>query len=471
MCAAAECKLRTSPHLVVVPRGSDYAVYHRWRGGLCLVDKAALDLLNHLKTPTDGSPVHRESYGYHEHTAENFIRLFSARGFIINEECDEDAYLAARIQDRRQTGIAGTHIAAVQLVISNACNFKCRYCFEATEHVRESVMESTRKTMLAEDGIAYLEQVIALARRAGRQSLAIQFFGGEPLVNWKVMKKILTYFGRGQHHQLRLYYVVVTNGSIMTDDIASTLKEFDVSVVVSLDSPENESRPLANGKNSSAIVERGLALAKRYGNRLAINAVYGEATFNEFNLDLVDFALDHGIFEIGVILDLDRDFYIRRSADDIVDTLCRVYHYGRAKGIMVTGYWHMIFDNLVGIDRYEAVGYKTCSALGCQLSIEPSGEVFACKACCVGLGHAMHLSELLHSKTYMQYNMRSCESPPPCIGCEIEHFCSGLCVGSIEKAYGNIQSVESAACKVYRKVVARLISDASVGELPGFYLQ
>jgi uncharacterized protein len=125
----------------------------------------------------------------------------------------------------------------------------------------------------------------------------------------------------------------------------------------------------------------------------------------------------------------------------------------------------------VGIDRFDAIGYKTCSALGCQLSIEPSGDVFACKACSIPLGHAMHLSQLLHSRSYMQYNMRSCASPPPCIGCEIEHFCTGLCVGSIEKTYGNIQSIERAACDVYRKLVARLISEASVGELPNFHLR
>jgi hypothetical protein len=75
-----------------------------------------------------------------------------------------------------------------------------------------------------------------------------------------------------------------------------------------------------------------------------LNSVLGEATFDLFQCDLVDFAFDHGVYEIGVVLDLDPAFYERRFADEITNKLWEVCKYGWSKGVVVTGYWHQIFQ-------------------------------------------------------------------------------------------------------------------------------
>lgn len=177
------------------------------------------------------------------------------------------------------------------------------------------------------------------------------------------------------------------------------------------------------------------------------------------------------VYEVGVVLDLDPSFYKNRNTDAIVDKLLDVYTYGRSKGVIITGYWHQIFQGIVANDRYRQVGFKNCSAMGVQLSIEPSGDIFSCKASGGYFGNILQSAQLLQSKTYKKYAIRACNSPDPCQKCPIEHFCAGMCLGPVENKYGNdIYAVEEAACNVYRDLTRRFILNVSEKQVPTFYL-
>jgi uncharacterized protein len=51
------------------------------------------------------------------------------------------------------------------------------------------------------------------------------------------------------------------------------------------------------------------------------------------------------------------------------------------------------------------------------------------------------------------------------VGCEIENFCSGLCLGPVEKKYGTVNAIEKSACDVYRLLVRQLVADADAGAM------
>jgi uncharacterized protein len=312
---------------------------------------------------------------------------------------------------------------------------------------------------------AYLHAVIGMAKRAGNSVLAVQFFGGEPLLNWRTVRHVLQHFDNGADG-VALSYSVVTNGSTITDEMARTFRQYGVPVIVSYDSPAGDGRPFAGGRKSHDTIRRGIDLLVRQRNRVVLNAALTNSTFDLFDRDLVDFAVNHGVYEIGAVLDLDPSFYETREAAAIADKLWDVCVYGRSKGVVLTGYWHQIFQGLAADDRYGAIGYQNCSAMGVQLSIEPSGAIFACKASGGYFGHILHIEEMLSSKTYRRYAMRACRSPDSCLGCDINHFCGGLCLGSIENRYSDIQAVESSACDVYRELTRRLILGATVGQVP-----
>lgn len=464
-------RLRTSVNLKVIPRRSEYAVYHGVYGGLFLAGKDTVDLLQYFNVPKSLFEMIREGRLTGEQ-AISLVPLLISKGLLVPATFDEKSIIAARRQQRQQDLATGRQVRAVQLVLANRCNLRCNYCFEALgetplaqslyanaspERV-DAQVSPANMMMTSEKGETYLRAVIELVRRAGNKVLAVQFFGGEPLVNWNVARYILNRFGDGDSN-VALSYSVVTNGTIVTKEMAETFRNRQVSVIVSYDSPRGDARLMRSGKNSHDAIRRGIDLLHQYGIRLALNAALTDATFDLFDRDLVDFAFSHGVYEIGVVLDLDPSFYRKHGEAAIVDKLWDVYVYGKSKGVIVTGYWHQIFQGVAADDRYEQIGFQNCSAMGVQFSIEPSGVVFACKASGGYFGNAMQMEDLLRSETYRKYAMRACVSPEPCRDCEIQHFCGGLCLGSIENKYGgDIWSVENYACNVYRSLTRRLIS-------------
>ena len=476
--ASAEARLQTSAHLKVVPRPSDYALYHGVYGGLFLANRQAIDLLRLFEQPTAIREAVRAA-NLSDLPAEALIQYLELKRLLVPEDFDEQTIVADRQTQRERDLVSGRQIRAVQLIVTNRCNFRCQYCFEglgATPPAQTVYGRSSRERSDAQhdranavmhpaEAEAYLHAVIDMAKRAGNSLLAVQFFGGEPLLNWRTVHHVLQHFGNSTDG-VALSYSVVTNGSTITDEMARTFREHEVPVIVSYDSPGADARPFAGGRKSHDTIRRGIDLLARQGNRVALNAALTNSTFDLFDRDLVDFAVNHGVYEIGVVLDLDPSFYETREAAAIADKLWDVCLYGRSRGVVLTGYWHQIFQGLAADDRYGAIGYQNCSAMGVQLSIEPSGAVFACKASGGYFGHILDMEEMLSSEIYRRYAMRACRNPDSCLGCDIDRFCGGLCLGAIENRYGDIQAVESSACGVYRELTRRLILGATNRQVP-----
>jgi uncharacterized protein len=463
-----EERLQTSKYLQAMSRVDGFALYHSLYGGLCLVDKNIQDLFNTLYTPRSGRELWRSTGTYEEKQIESFMRIFKAKEFLVDPGIDEYAVFKERKRGLEKRLHLGSQIGVVQLVLTNRCNFRCKYCFindiYASEERFRSQASISNRMMSCENARIYIEKIIELVKKNGKKSLFIQFFGGEPLVNWKTMKFVLEHFGNGEKYGIEIGYTIVTNGSLITDNIAEYCKNYNIPVVVSFDSPLGKMRTLANGKNSIEKVERGLSTLNKYHNRIVFNSVLAEETFQYFDIHLVDFALKYYIFEIGVLLDLDPKFYENRQTEDIVRRLWDVYIYGKQKGVLLTGYWHMIFQQIRMHDVFRVRGFKTCSGTGCQLSVEPSGDVFACKGSSGYFGNILKLEELLASENYRKYAMRTFRNADECDGCEIENFCSGFCLGPLEKKYGDIYVVDKNTCSVYKELTRRLIMDMELDE-------
>ncbi len=230
-------------------------------------------------------------------------------------------------------------------------------------------------------------------------------------------------------------------------------------------------RPLKNGEDSTPVVMQGLRRLQKYGNRVAINAALTSATWEEFDESIVDLAVDVGAGEIGVVVDFDPTFYSTYGTQNIVDRLWRVIEYGRGRGIVLTGYWHQIFQVLLGFDVVSERGFKNCSAKGAQFSIEPNGSVFACKAGSTLLGSIDQGEKILDSEAYLDHAKLRRDNPAFCKGCEIEGFCAGLCLGPLEKKYAAIDAVEPSACDFYRGITRKHIESLRPYEIATFDLQ
>lgn len=473
------------------------ATYHRLLGGLFFLDDAAQDLLMSFKKATPVSA--RILSGDVRSRREELVQQLVARNILV-----EDIKLP--IQNESSQPLE-KKVNIIQLILANACNFGCTYCFEGVQgkemsaeeeankvdnsriiakdsikvNIEDSIYASkdrfdhqyspSNRSMKPEDGVEYVASALKVARSEGVYEVMVQFFGGEPLLNWRTIKAVLERFGRGEGEGMIIHYSTVTNGSLITSEVAETFAKYEVAVCVSVDSPNSTSRPLKNGDDSMPVVVKGLRLLQKYQNRVAINAALTFDTWDDFNESIVDLAADVGAQEIGVVVDFDPTFYAEFGADNIVDRLWRVVEYGRTKDVVLTGYWHQIFQVMLGFDAVSHRGFKNCSAKGAQFSIEPNGSVFSCKAGSTLLGDIRDERKILNDKPYLNHAQLRRENPEFCRGCEIEGFCGGLCLGPLEKKYDSINAVEESACDFYRKITRKHIEAVEPYEIATFDLQ
>jgi uncharacterized protein len=477
--------------------GQRLAVYHRHLGGLFFLDTAGAQVLQSFIRPQLLDPELLESEA--ETRQEELIQQLIARRVLVRPEQQGVSPFPE--------GEVHKKVNIIQLILANACNFGCTYCFEGVQgkemsaedeinrvdesrliaregikvNIEDSIYASKERfdhqydpknrSMKPADGVAYVESALAVAKSAGVEEVMVQFFGGEPLLNWRTIKAVLDRFGNGQQDGIHIAYSTVTNGSLITEEVAENFARHQVAVCVSFDSPTSPSRPLKNGDDSTPVVIAGLRMLQKYGNRVAINSALTSATWYEFDESIVDLAVDVGAREIGVVVDFDPTFYSTFGTQNIVDRLWKVIEYGRSRGVVLTGYWHQIFQVMLGFDSVSYRGFKNCSAKGAQFSIEPNGSVFACKAGSTLLGNIRDGEQLLDAEPYQAHARLRRDNPEFCKGCEIEGFCGGLCLGPLEKKYATVNVVEPSACDFYRGITRKHIESLKPYEIATFDLQ
>ena len=190
-----------------------------------------------------------------------------------------------------------TVVKALCLHIAHDCNLACKYCF-----AEEGEYHGRRALMSYDVGKRALDFLIANSGQ--RRNLEVDFFGGEPLMNWQVVKDLVAY-GREQEkiYDKHFRFTVTTNGVLLNDEIMDFVnKEMD-NVVLSMDGRKevhDNMRPFRNGKGSyDLIVPKFQKLAdsrdqKRY---------YIRGTFTRNNLDFsqdIKHYVDLGFKEISI---------------------------------------------------------------------------------------------------------------------------------------------------------------------------
>ncbi len=391
----------------------------------------------------------------------DIYRYMKDNFFIVPNGYDEFEIIKEDIKERNRMAHTGYLFRQLQLIMSHSCNFRCSYCYEkdiGIEH-KTTHQESSNSNMLFHIADKAVKEALKVTTK-NNNHLFVEFFGGEPLVNWEIIKRILEKYENGNFVGNNISYSMTTNGSMLNKRIANVLKKYNVNVTVSLDSLQSPQRIYASGKAASKDILRNISMLSNNDNIITLNSTISKETINNFNhRELIDFAIDNNIRMIGLILDLDVNAYRDKNYQDkIVNTIIEAYNYGNSKGLPIVGYWFQIFSQIIGTQMLAlASGYKTCPATGCKLSIEPNGDIFVCKGPFQKVGHIDNFDDTFTSPYYKSYLNALYKVEGNCRGCELEGFCSGVCMGSLEKRYRDISIIEHPACVIYRKIVKKLL--------------
>jgi len=470
-------RLVRSRYLQLVPRGDGFAAYHSLFGNLKLVNGAVVELLNRFTRPCTpeeagggaaaaGGPAGGAGSG-----GRDSIPQLRDLYYLVEEGTDEREVVDRRLGEREGALRRGALINALQLDISDACNFKCLYCFaDRSDHrseERRRLISHPQKLMSLELAELAVSTLLDNCRKNGKDRLVVKFFGREPLLNWRVMEALMDRFGAGRDG-VGIRWDCTTNASLVTEEIAEKFREHGVNTYVSVDSiaeANDVNRPSKQGGKTFEAIDRAIALLRSHGVTVFISAVVSSVSFDNFDGRLVDYARSRDIDTAIVLLAMQDDYLMcqrTRTTEEIVSKLYEIYDYGRANRVKIVGYWHNPLRRLLlstHRDFYAPKGedHNSCTATGFQISVEPSGDAFPCRAQSLYLGHISRFKELLESPNYRHQVMRTYMNVPGCRDCEIEGFCQGDCLGHLEEKYNDIYTLDPSFCDIYRGITRRVL--------------
>jgi len=347
-----------------------------------------------------------------------------------------------------------TVIKALCLHVAHTCNLTCEYCFAS-----QGKYQGERALMSFEVGKQALDFLIA--HSGSRRNLEVDFFGGEPLMNWDVVKRLVAY-GREQEkiHNKKFRFTLTTNGMLIDDDVIEFANKEMHNVVLSLDGRKEVHDRLhktASGKGSyDIIVPKFQKLVESRGGK----GYYVRGTFThnnvEFTKDLLHMA-DLGFTELSmepVVCGPDEPYALTEEDKPILfeqyELLAKEMIRRKKAGNGFTFYHYMI-DLKAGPCVYKRI--SGCGSGTEYLAVTPWGELYPCHQFVGDPKYSMGDVWQGVTNTALRDEFKQCNAyaRPGCRDCWARMYCSGGCAANAYHATGSIKGVYEYGCDLFRK--------------------
>lgn len=376
------------------------------------------------------------------------IQELTEAGQLFTEDTYES--LIGEVKQRK------TVVKALCLHIAHDCNLACRYCF-----AEEGEYHGRRALMSFEVGKKALDFLIQ--NSGNRRNLEVDFFGGEPLMNWQVVKDLVAY-GREQEklYNKHFRFTVTTNGALLNDEIQEFINREMDNVVLSLDGRKEVNdamRPFRSGKGSyDLIVPKFQKLAESRNQE----KYYVRGTFTRNNLDfskdILHFA-DLGFKQVSVepVVGDETDPYAIREEDLPVI----LEEYDKLAKIMIQrekeGKGFNFFHFMIDLDGGPCVAKRLsgCGSGTEYLAVTPWGDLYPCHQFVGQEEFKMGTVEEGVTRPQIADEFRSCSvySKEKCRKCFAKFYCSGGCMANSHHFHGTIHDTYDVGCEMERKRV------------------
>ncbi|GFI49039.1 thioether cross-link-forming SCIFF peptide maturase [Lachnospiraceae bacterium 62-26] len=349
-----------------------------------------------------------------------------------------------------------TVVKALCLHIAHDCNLACRYCF-----AEEGEYHGRRALMSLETGKKALDFLIACS--GGRHNLEVDFFGGEPLMNWQVVKELVAY-GREQEkiHDKHFRFTLTTNGVLLNDEVQEFVNREMDNVVLSLDGRRevnDKMRPFRNGAGSyDLIVPKFQKLAdSRDQERYYVRGTFTRENL-DFSEDILHFA-DLGFKQMSIepVVGDESDPYAIRKSDlpaimDEYDKLAKIM-IEREKEGKGFNFFHFMID----LDGGPCVAKRLsgCGSGTEYLAVTPWGDLYPCHQFVGQEEFLMGNVDEGIVKPEIADDFRGCNvySKEKCRDCFAKFYCSGGCMANAYNFHGTIHDTYDIGCEMQRKRV------------------
>ena len=347
-----------------------------------------------------------------------------------------------------------TVVKALCLHIAHDCNLACRYCF-----AEEGEYHGRRALMSYEVGKAALDFLIA--NSGNRRNLEVDFFGGEPTLNFQVVKDLVAY-GREQEkiHNKNFRFTLTTNGVLLNDDIMEFAnKEMD-NVVLSIDGRKEVNdymRPFRGGQGSYDVI---VPKFQKFADSRNQERYYVRGTYTHHNLDFSKDVLhlaDLGFKQISVepVVAQETDDYAIREEDlpqlfAEYDALAKEMVKRKKEG-KAFNFFHFMIDLEGG--PCVAKRLSGCGSGTEYMAVTPWGDLYPCHQFvgeddfCIGnVFEGIKKQEIVD-----EFKLCNVYAKDKCKDCFARFYCSGGCAANSYKFHGNILDAYDIGCELQKK--------------------
>ena len=347
-----------------------------------------------------------------------------------------------------------TVVKALCLHIAHDCNLACQYCF-----AEEGEYHGRRALMSFEVGKKALDFLIA--NSGNRRNLEVDFFGGEPLMNWEVVKQLVEY-GRSKEKEYNknFRFTMTTNGVLLNDEVMEFCNREMSNVVLSLDGRKevnDKMRPFRGGKGSfDLIVPKFQKFAEMRGDR----DYYVRGTFTRHNLDfskdVTEFAdLGFRSMSIEPVVAKPEEEYAIREEDlpqimEEYDHLAEEYIKRKKEG---RGFNFFHFNIDLNQGPCVAKRLSGCGSGTEYLAVTPWGDLYPCHQF-VGqeeflLGNVD--TGVTNERIRDEFKLCNVYAKDKCRDCFARFYCSGGCAANSYNFHGSITDAYDIGCAMQKK--------------------
>ena len=425
-------------------------------GGIHVVDDVAYDLIALFQEHSQDEIVSilLEKYGDRPDITDSELRAcwedvdgLRREGKLFTPDTFAD--MAGTFKER-----SGDVVKALCLHVAHTCNLNCAYCFAS-----QGKYHGDRALMSFEVGKQALDFLIA--HSGSRTNLEVDFFGGEPLMNWDVVKQLVAYARtrEGLHHK-KFRFTLTTNGMLIDDDVIDFANREMDNVVLSLDGRKEIHDRLrvdyaGNGSYDRIVPKFRKLVEARGGSRYYMRGTFTHRN-PDFTKDLFHMA-DLGFTELSMEPVVCAPGDPAALTPEDIETVKEQYELlagemlkRQKEGRPIT-FYHYMLDLTGGPCVYKRI--SGCGSGTEYMAVTPWGDLYPCHQF-VG-EEAYRLGDIWNGVTNaaLREEFRACNAyaRPECRDCWAKLYCSGGCAANAYHASGSIRGVYEAGCELFRK--------------------
>ena len=421
-------------------------------GSVHLVDDVAYDIIEMYKSRTPDEICAAVCAKYPEVTREDVLEclddiaaLEAAHKLFTPDDYEE---LAGEYKERSKV------IKALCLHVAHTCNLNCSYCFAS-----QGKYHGERALMSFEVGRRALDFLVENSGK--RRNLEVDFFGGEPLMNWQVVKDLVAYARSIEKDAGKNFrFTLTTNGVLLDDEVTEFCNREMHNVVLSLDGRKEVNDRFRVDVAGNGSYERIVPNFQRFVAARGDKSYYMRGTYTHYNPDFTNdlfHMADLGFTELSMEPVVCAPGDPCALTEEDFPVLCEQYEL-LAKDMLrrwregkpITFYHYMI-DLKHGPCVYKRV--SGCGSGTEYMAVTPWGELFPCHQFVGDPKYSLGNIWDGVTNTAAQDEFRHCNaySRPDCKDCWARLYCSGGCAANSYHATGSIGGVYEYGCRLFKK--------------------